>query len=67
MELVSFEDDIRTFRISTNTLGAGFIEAIANDTLLTIRDRQPASMRGNAILVPVIEASGATRLGRFGW
>ncbi len=67
MELVAFEDDIRTFRISTNTLGAGFIEAIANDTLLAIRDRQPAAMRGNAILVPVLEANGAARVGRFGW
>ncbi len=67
MELVAFEDDIRTFRISTNTLGAGFVEAIANDTLLAIRDRQPAAMRGNAILVPVLEANGAARVGRFGW
>ena len=38
MELVAFEDDVRTFRISTNTLGAGFIEAIANSTLQAIRD-----------------------------
>ena len=38
VELVAFEDDVRTFRISTNTLGAGFIEAIANSTLLAIRD-----------------------------
>jgi CxxC motif-containing protein (DUF1111 family) len=67
MELVAFEDDVRTFRISTNTLGAGFVEAIANDTLLAIRDRQPTAMRGNAILVPVLEAGGAARVGRFGW
>ena len=67
MELVAFEDDVRTFRISTNTVGAGFVEAIANETLLAIRDRQPASMRGNAILVPVLEANGAARVGRFGW
>ena len=67
MELVAFEDDVRTFRISTNTLGAGFIEAIANSTLLSIRDRQPASMRGNAILVPVLEANNAARVGRLGW
>ena len=30
MELVPCGDDIRTFRISTNSLGAGFVEAIAN-------------------------------------
>ena len=38
VERVAFEDDIRTFRISTNTLGDGFVEAIANSTLLAIRD-----------------------------
>ena len=67
MELVAFEDNVRTFRISTNTVGAGFVEAIANETLLAIRDRQPASVRGSAILVPVLEANGAARVGRFGW
>jgi CxxC motif-containing protein (DUF1111 family) len=67
VERVNFEDDIRTFRISTNTLGAGFVEAIANETLLAIRDRQPESMRGTAIMVPVLEANNAARIGRFGW
>jgi CxxC motif-containing protein (DUF1111 family) len=66
-EVVSFEDDIRTFRISTNTLGAGFIEAISNQTLLEIRDHQPGSVRGLAVIVPVLEVSGASRIGRFGW
>jgi CxxC motif-containing protein (DUF1111 family) len=66
-ELVAFEDDVRTFRISTNTLGSGFIEAIANRTLRAIRDAQPASMRGTAIMVPVLESAGAGRIGRFGW
>jgi CxxC motif-containing protein (DUF1111 family) len=67
VEMVAVEDDVRTFRISTNTLGAGFIEAIANSTLLSIRDRQPSSMRGTATMVPVLEAPGETRVGRFGW
>jgi CxxC motif-containing protein (DUF1111 family) len=67
VEVVAFQDDIRTFRISTNTLGAGFIEAIANTTLLGIRDRQPLSMRGTATMVPVLETPGETRIGRFGW
>ena len=66
-ELVAFQDDIRTFRISTNTLGAGFVEAIANSTLLAIRDAQPAEMRGTAIMVPILEAANAARIGRFGW
>ena len=59
VERVAFEDDIRTFRISTNTLGNGFVEAIANETLLAIRDAQPAEMRGTALMVPVLEADSA--------
>ena len=67
MELVADTDNTRTFRISPNTLGDGFVEAIANSTLLSIRDRQPASMRGNAVMVPVLEGNGEARIGRFGW
>jgi CxxC motif-containing protein (DUF1111 family) len=68
VELVLFEDTIRTFRISTNTLGAGFIEAIPNQLLLRIRDNQPAAMRGTVVRAPVLEARGEpTRIGRFGW
>ena len=66
-ELVPFEDSVSTLRISTNTLGAGFIEAIANSTLLAIRDRQPAAIRGRALEVAVLEANNAPRIGRFGW
>jgi len=66
-ERVPFEDSVGTLRISTNTLGAGFIEAIANSTLLGIRDRQPASIRGRALEVAVLEANNAPRIGRFGW
>jgi CxxC motif-containing protein (DUF1111 family) len=67
VERVFFEDDIRTFRISTNTLGNGFVECIANSTLLAIRDGQPEELRGTALMVPVLEANGQVRIGRFGW
>ena len=67
VERVAFEDDIRTFRISTNTLGNGFVEAIADTTLTAIRDAQPAAMRGTALIVPVLEAESRPRVGRFGW
>jgi len=67
VEHVMVEDDVRTFRISTNTLGNGFVEAIANDTLISIRDHQPPAMRGTAVMVPVLEASNKPRIGRFGW
>jgi CxxC motif-containing protein (DUF1111 family) len=67
VERVAFGDEVRTFRISTNTLGDGFVEAIANDTLIAIRNAQPAALRGTAIIVPVLEANNAARIGRFGW
>jgi CxxC motif-containing protein (DUF1111 family) len=67
VERVAFEDDVRTFRISTNTLGAGFVEAISNETLFAIRDAQPAAIRGFAVPAPVLEASSVARVGRFGW
>src|SRR5205085_4460945 len=67
VEQVALTDNTRTFRISTNTLGDGFVEAIANSTLLAIRDGQPANMRGTANLAPVLEGNGDARIGRFGW
>ncbi len=67
VEHVSFEDDIRTFRLSTNTLGNGFVECIANSTLLAIRDRQPPGLRGTPLIASVLEANGLARIGRFGW
>jgi Tol biopolymer transport system component/CxxC motif-containing protein (DUF1111 family) len=57
----------RTFRASPHILGSGFVEVTDDSTLLAIQAGQPVSMRGTAISVPVLEASGQTRLGRFGW
>jgi CxxC motif-containing protein (DUF1111 family) len=64
--------DVRTLRTSLNTLGDGFVEAIANSTLLAIAQRQPTLsggvIAGQAINVPVGEAgAGVLRVGRFGW
>jgi CxxC motif-containing protein (DUF1111 family) len=67
MELVAPEDNIRTFRISTNTLGAGYVEAIANSTLQRLRASQPDALRGTTVVVPVLEAKDRGRIGRFGW
>ena len=60
-------ETVRTFRASPHVLGLGFVEAIDDSTLLAIRDSQPSAMRGTAISVPLLEAPGQTRLGRFGW
>ncbi len=66
-ERVPAGNEVRTFRTSLNTLGDGFVEAIADDTLIGIANSQPSQMRGQAILVPILEMPGATRVGRFGW
>ena len=67
VEQVPATDDVRTFRLSTNTLGDGFVECIANATLLAIRESQPPTLRGSVLQVPILEANGASRIGRFGW
>lgn len=64
-------NDIRTFRTSLNTLGDGFVECIDDSTLAAISDEQNALtgglIRGEGITVPVLEAPGVRRAGRFGW
>ncbi len=60
-------NEVRTFRTSLNTLGDGFVESIDSNTLVAISNSQPAGMRGQFIQVPVGEAGGAIRGGRFGW
>jgi CxxC motif-containing protein (DUF1111 family) len=60
-------NDVQTFRTTLNTLGDGFVECIGDETLVEISNSQPAAMRGQVIMVPVLEAGGALRIGRFGW
>jgi CxxC motif-containing protein (DUF1111 family) len=67
VEHVVPEDTTRTFRMSTNTLGDGYVECVSDSTLTAIRDAQPADMRGTALMVPVLEGDGSARIGRFGW
>jgi CxxC motif-containing protein (DUF1111 family) len=66
-ERVLAGNEVRTFRTSLNTLGDGFVEAIDSNTLVAIANSQPLGMRGQFIQVPVLEANGALRGGRFGW
>ncbi len=63
----SSQQNVRALRSSLNVLGDGFVEAIDSRTLENIAARQPRSMRGQVIQVPVLEAGGALRVGRFGW
>ncbi len=70
-ERVPDTETIRTFRLTTNILGDGYVEAIPDETLLKIRKQQcKATHRkicGQAVKVPVPEVEGKDRIGRFGW
>src|SRR3954470_2017253 len=64
-------ETVFSFRTSLNVLGDGFVEAISNTTLQNIAAAQPnqsgGQIGGQLVAVPVLEAGGATRFGRFGW
>jgi CxxC motif-containing protein (DUF1111 family) len=70
-EHVPVTENIHALRAALNTLGDGFVEAIDDSTLLAIAQQQPdlsdGRIHGEAIQVPVLEAPGQTRIGRFGW
>jgi CxxC motif-containing protein (DUF1111 family) len=70
-ERVPGGEDVVTLRMSMNTLGDGFVEAISDDDLINNangqRARSNGQIAGQVIKVPVLEEPGATRVGRFGW
>jgi CxxC motif-containing protein (DUF1111 family) len=70
-EHVPATETILALRATLNTLGDGFVEAVDDSTLLAIAKAQPllsgGRIQGEAIEVPVLEAPGTTRVGRFGW
>jgi len=70
-EHVPETDTIRTFRLSLGLLGDGFVEAVADQTLVDLAKQQcEASHRkicGQVLHVPIVEAPGQMGVGRFGW
>ena len=70
-ERVPESENIRTFRISVNLLGDGFVEAVDDSTLIDISKRQchkdGGKICGLILYVPILESPGVTRVGRFGW
>ena len=70
-EHVPDTENIRALRAALNTLGDGFVEAIDDNTLKAIAQNQldlsEGRIHGEAIEVPVLEAPGQNRVGRFGW
>ena len=70
-ERVPGAENVRTFRMTTNAAGDGFVESINSNTLVAIANAQPGQsggqIAGQVIQIPVLEANGAVRAGRFGW
>jgi CxxC motif-containing protein (DUF1111 family) len=64
-------ETIRTFRLSLSVLGDGFVEAIADQTLIDLSKQQCKSSQrkicGQILYVPIVEAPGKMGVGRFGW
>ena len=70
-ERVPATETIRTNRLSLNLLGDGFVEAVADQTLIDLARKQCAASHGKicgqVLYVPIVEAPGQTGVGRFGW
>jgi CxxC motif-containing protein (DUF1111 family) len=70
-ERVPETETIRTLRLSLNLLGDGFVEAIADQTLIDLAKQQCKSSHqkicGQVLYVPIVEAPGQMGVGRFGW
>jgi CxxC motif-containing protein (DUF1111 family) len=70
-EHIPATENIRALRAALNTLGDGFVEAIDDKTLIAIAEGQPelseGRIHGEVVQAPIFEASGQTRVGRFGW
>jgi CxxC motif-containing protein (DUF1111 family) len=70
-ERVPQTETIRTFRVSLNLLGDGFVEALADQTLIDLAEQQCKSSHrkicGRVLQVPIVEAPGQMSVGRFGW
>src|SRR5262249_26992958 len=77
-EHVREQDNIRTLRMSTNTLGNGFVECIRDEDIKAVQAKQPDDLRGTIVWVPVVikeivkdgeiqDFEFQVRIGRFGW
>jgi CxxC motif-containing protein (DUF1111 family) len=70
-ERVPDTETIRTFRLSLNLLGDGFVEAVADQTLKDLAEQQCRSSHhkicGQILQVPIVEAPGQMSVGKFGW
>ena len=70
-ERVPDTENIRTMRLTLSVLGDGFVESVADQTLVDLAQKECKASHhkicGQVIYVPVLEATGQTGVGRFGW
>lgn len=71
VEHVPDSENIRTLRLSVSLFGDGFVEAVPEETFKAIASWQCQQLGGPVCgkinSVPVLEAPGLYRAGRFGW
>jgi CxxC motif-containing protein (DUF1111 family) len=70
-ERVPDSETVRAIRMSVSLFGDGFVEAVADQTLIELAKQQCKSTRGRIcgqlVQVPIVEAPGRMGVGRFGW
>src|ERR687887_446922 len=70
-ERVPDRENVRTTRLALSLLGDGFVEAVADQTLIDLSRKQCHETHhkicGQVTYVPIVEAPGQTGVGRFGW
>jgi CxxC motif-containing protein (DUF1111 family) len=70
-ERVPDTETVRATRRAVNLLGDGFVEAVADQTLVDIGRQQCKASNGRIcgtwLVVPIVEAAGQVGVGRFGW
>jgi len=67
VEHISTAETVKAFRVTLSTIGDGFVECLSNTSLQNNVAAQPLAQRGTLSQVPVTEANGTLRIGRFGW
>src|SRR5262249_28882138 len=70
-ERVPDTETVRAIRMSVSIMGDGFVEAVADQSLIDLAQQQCKSTHaricGQVVQVPVVEAPGQVGVGRFGW
>jgi CxxC motif-containing protein (DUF1111 family) len=70
-ERVPETETVRATRLSLSLMGDGFVEAVADQTLIALAQQQCNSTHGRicgqVVHVPIVEAPGQMGVGRFGW